>query len=287
MSMIDFLQRHEKIIQENCTYPVLKVRLENMLSNQPDYQRIADNIYEEIAKKELFPEDDTKLKVGDEVVGQGKFWEKVKGIRGRIVKIRGFIYDVEWNRKVVKGHSCHGLAKEGHGLHTQKKSITKANTLETPQVENKKDYENFLNNLFESVKGKEYLDHGDRNFQEGERGIIKRIHNSGDYIVFPDGTQSQIRSANFAKVKRKEVFHDKDEALKEIEGIIEELEGKNNLSEYRRRMEEIFSGFSNLVEEGKVSQEEVDEFTRLIGLQDFKFYLDSPIEDDELEELLK
>lgn len=228
MSMIEFIKRHEKVLQDSGRdnyrkkLASLRERLEELQSMQPDYQKIADEIYKTLQKENLIPEFDKRIRAGDEVVAVDSFAGKVvRGMKGRVVKINLDHYVVQWEKN-IGGSTCGGLTKEGHGWRVYREKIEKVNPLQKPEITTKNGYDEFLAKLKTIVKDEtrleEYLDYEDKQFRrgeqvelleelggfnEGQRGFIE-VKEDSFYSVAFDGVEINVYSGDMAKVKKKE-----------------------------------------------------------------------------------
>lgn len=263
MTMIDFIKKHEKVLQRDpneAAIASLKTKLEELQSLQPDYQQIADRIYSELKEKDLLPQfdNDGGIKVGDEVIGIGTYRRRdLDGLRGKIVGVQtlrneGTFYAVEWERKVNLGHDCDGTAKDGYGLYVNEKSFRKDNLLQKPRVSRREDYDTFLNKLEKAVKREpheEYLDPDEDNYLEGdevellvdfvaakkgERGTIKRKSSGGCEVIFSKSIPIFVYDEEMARVKKR-----KSQVPDQVKRLITKTEEEFKLAEYGEKVDEV------------------------------------------------
>lgn len=225
MSMIEFLEKHEKLLQgDRGNYrknlASLKLRLEELQSTQPDYQRIADRINQRLEEEEWRSKINQRLKVGDEVIGIGSdlFGWDIDGLKGRVVCLPTMSndYAVEWVEEIPGGHECDGKAMYGFGCCVDKNYLKKVDPIQN--ITSKKDYDDFINDLIDLITNQEYLDMDDYNFEEGDKVEITGVTSGfsiGDRVtlgthcfigfhVENEGSEYHIASRNMAKVKKRE-----------------------------------------------------------------------------------
>lgn len=220
MSMIDFLKKHEKVLgsgrdSHGKVLHSLKVKLEELHSMKPNYQEIADEIYGRLEKENLIFSSDEDLKLGDEVLGIGKYVrESIEGLKGKVADLapHGKI-GIEWERRIYGGHDCRGRAKLGHGLYMDISKLKKVS--EKPEIKSRKDYDDFLESMLDKNRG-EYLDYDDKDFKIGDevefhvkdlKGkigvIVDRPQTGIGYYVDIGGKSCLADAFEIAKVKKR------------------------------------------------------------------------------------
>lgn len=272
MSMIDFIKKHENVLSTDRDnyrrkFASLKKRLEELQSLQPDYQSIADRIYDKLGKENLSVIDaEDEIKVEDEVIGIGQYgYRKVQGLKGRVVEIVSGIvrsggralYSVEWEKRIEGGYSFKGKAKDGYGWPVQKENLRKVSV--KPKITSRKDYDHFLKRIPDS---EEYLDYDDKDFKrgdvielttdlmafgvfekaKGERGIINRQNNDlSDCDVYLNDCYYNVSPNEMAKVKKREftvgdIVEIKEDKVEDCGvkgwGRVKEMESLNALIAY-------------------------------------------------------
>lgn len=115
--------------------------------------------------------------IGDAVVGIGrlstaKYGEtRIDGLEGRVVN---YYYDsigIEWKSKIKGGHKCNGNAKDGHG------SYVRQNQIKPKLPGNQKEYQEFLDGLFDLIINGEKLSLDKSSLKYDRK--VKLLRNSG------------------------------------------------------------------------------------------------------------
>lgn len=220
MSMIDFLEKHGEVLQDSLSETnSLKSKLEELQSSQLDYQGMADKIYDLLEKEDLLPRVDSKIKVGDEIIGVGEYdSENLEGRKGKVDYISpGRQYRVLWEELEFRGY----LSKNAF-LSVDAKNVKKDIFLRKPKIFDQKSYNDFISELRGGVgPWEEYLDSEDIYFREGQlvelksgiygpkrgdRGlVIKRHEELYKYYVDLNGEEYSINPADMAKIKRRTI----------------------------------------------------------------------------------
>lgn len=173
MSIMDFIKKHEKLLQRDdpgkAALASLKRRLEELQAFKPDYQQVANRIYHELKERDFPPEvaGNKVLKLGDKVIGVGEYGGKeIDGLKGKVVEISRdkHYYGVEWEKN-IGGHNCRGRAKVGYGWRTPSGNLRRI--FQKPNIGSRKDYDEFLNKLKDESLD-ESLDHDDKDFKLGD-----------------------------------------------------------------------------------------------------------------------
>lgn len=181
MSMIEFIKKHEKVLQKEDSgkdsyrrkLVSLEKKIEDLASLKPDYQKIANEICKKLKEKNLLPEIDDEIKVGDRVTGMGDnsqfAFARLEGSVLGILDPQEYPqnYCVEWDKNIDSGSSCDGKGKWGYCNYLNRKGLTKVDSLKKTTVNSRKDYNDFLESIFEENE-EEYLDYDDKDFGKGD-----------------------------------------------------------------------------------------------------------------------
>lgn len=215
MGMIDFVKKHEKVLQREdpgkAALASLKERIEELKSSHPDYQKVADEIYDKLEREDLIAKADDEIRVDDEVIAVGYSTNgvKVEGMRGEVVSC-------------IPSRDLYEVELDGLYCWLPKGNLTKVNVSQKPEIIDKRSYDNFLSTVKKVVKRsfEEYVDYDDKDFKEGDevitivefpmvekgtRGLIKtKVEDHRNSYVLDTATEgSHFYAESLAKVKKR------------------------------------------------------------------------------------
>lgn len=264
MSMIDFIKRHEQVVNSYSGKDPLNEKLRQLQSMKPNYQKMATEIYAKVEKTGFFIEDD-EIRIDDIVMGVGEFNARkhgivdFDGIRGKVVSFGRHSYGVGIYMDGYYNNYSNYLVS---GENLRKLKISEiATTLETRQ-----EYNLFLEKIGSSLvlPAKRIFKYEDEveiiekpNSMRGW-GYVKQISGIEVYVDFKERYFANSSEAAPGRmwVQKQNLRYSSAEIRQKnnkLRRIVSEVEKEFSFPEYENRKKELIKEASDIIEKQNAS----------------------------------